>query len=73
MDFGKYLRNHEKHRGGRWARTGPKKAWAGRPMPTGLGGFGPGSASLLTYTLLGSFISPASDGRHIHSSELGET
>jgi hypothetical protein len=26
-------------RGGRWARTGPERAWADRPIRTGPGGF----------------------------------
>jgi hypothetical protein len=36
----------EKHRGARRGRTGPKRAWAGRPRPVGLACFGPGSCSL---------------------------
>ena len=51
---------------------GPNRAEKGQGWPAH-GGFGPGSASPLTYTLLGSFIPLASDGRHIHPSELSET
>jgi hypothetical protein len=59
------IRNHARsNRGGRWARTGPERAWAGRPVRIGPGAFWLGSAPPFALGVR-LFIASAAIGRHI--------
>jgi hypothetical protein len=46
MHMGASQQLTEKHRGAKWGRTGPKRAWVGRPRPAGLACFRPVRAPL---------------------------